>query len=98
MTKLEISMDVVTGKTSRNETPFTTEELAYSEQITMQSSIDNCKAKAKQLLSQTDWAVLPDVRLANSADFVTYRAIVRGLVINPVVDAVFPIEPTAVWS
>jgi len=74
-------------------------EVAYDLQaVNEQSQKDDCKAKAKQLLSQTDWAVLPDVGLANSADFVTYRAILRGLVISPVVDAVFPDVPKAVWQ
>jgi len=66
--------------------------------VTEQSQKDDCKAKAKQLLSQTDWAVLPHTGLANSADFVTYRGILRGLVISPVVDAVFPDAPTAIWE
>ena len=74
-------------------------EVAYDlALVTTQSQKDDCKAKAKQLLSQTDWAVLPDVGLANSADFVAYRGILRGLVISPVVDAVFPDVPLAVWE
>ena len=71
-------------------------EVAYDlALVTTQSQKDDCKAKAKQLLSQTDWAVLPDVGLKNQADFVTYRGILRGLVISPVVDAVFPDVPLA---
>jgi len=74
-------------------------EVAYDlEAVTAQSQKDDCKAKAKQLLSQTDWATLSDVTLKNSADFVTYRGILRGLVISPVVDAVFPDVPKAVWQ
>jgi len=74
-------------------------EVTYDLQaVTAQAQKDDCKAKAKQLLSQTDWAVLPDVGLANSADFVAYRAIVRGLVISPVVDAVFPDVPLAIFN
>jgi len=74
-------------------------EVAYDlSLVTTQSQKDDCKSKAKQLLSQTDWAVLPDVGLANSADFVSYRAIVRGLVISPVVDAVFPDAPVAIFN
>ena len=34
----------------------------------------------------------------NSEDFVTYRGILRGLVISPVVNAEFPVEPTTVWE
>ena len=87
--------------TIRGDTAYDAEgnEVAYDlALVTTQSQKDDCKAKAKQLLSQTDWAVLPDVGLKNSADFVTYRGILRGLVISPVVDAVFPDVPKAVWE
>lgn len=57
-----------------------------------------CKFKAKELLANSDWSVLPDVGLANSAEYVTYRGILRGLVIEPQIDPVFPTEPTPVWS
>jgi hypothetical protein len=40
MNKVEISVDVITGKTSRNEMPFTAQELAYSEQVTAQAQAD----------------------------------------------------------
>lgn len=59
---------------------------------------DSCKVKAKELLSASDWSVLPDVGLANSAEFVTYRGILRGLVLQPQVNPDFPVEPTPVWS
>ena len=57
-----------------------------------------CISNAKFLLQASDWAVLPDVGLKNSADFVTYRGILRGLVISPVVDPTWPTEPTPVWE
>jgi hypothetical protein len=63
-----------------------------------QRPFDECKAKAKQLIAATDWSVLPDVGLKNSADFVTYRGILRGLIITPVADPVWPTEPTPVWE
>lgn len=73
-------------------------EVAYDlALVTAQSQKDDCKVKAKQLLSQTDWAVLPDVGLKNFADFVTYRGILRGLVISPVDSPVFPTEPKPIW-
>lgn len=59
---------------------------------------DVCKARAKMLIAAADWAVLPDVGLKNAADFVTYRGILRGLIISPVVNPDFPIEPTPVWE
>ena len=40
MNKVEITVDVVTGKTSRNETPFTAQELAYSAQVTALAEAD----------------------------------------------------------
>jgi len=57
-----------------------------------------CKQKAKALLSATDWSVLPDVGLKNQADFVYYRGILRGLVLQPQVNPDFPIEPVAQWQ
>lgn len=58
----------------------------------------DCKAKAKELLAKTDWAVLPDVGLTNQADFITYRSNLRTLVLNPVAEPVFGTEPTPIWS
>lgn len=66
--------------------------------VTGQAAKDACKEKAKALLAQTDWAVLPDVGLANQDVFVFYRLNLRNLVKNPVVDAVFEDVPTAIWS
>ena len=59
-----------------------------------------CKDKAKQLLSESDWSTLPDVQtqLSNYQDFVTYRSQLRNLVINPVENPVFPSEPEARWK
>lgn len=66
--------------------------------VTAQAKKDDCKAKAKALLSQTDWSVLPDVTLTNQQDFVFYRLNLRNLVINPVENPVFEAEPTPIWS
>lgn len=64
-----------------------------------------CKAKAVSLLSQTDWSELPSVsdpannpHLLNTSEFLTYRAAIRALAVNPVADPVFPTVPTAQWS
>jgi hypothetical protein len=59
---------------------------------------ENCSNTAKSLLAASDWAMLPDVGLANVSDYVTYRGILRGYVLQPVVDPVWPTEPTPVWS
>ncbi len=70
-------------------------EIAIQEQ---QAPLDACKAKAKELIAAADWAVLPDVGLKNTADFVTYRGILRGLILSPVADPDFPTEPQPVWE
>jgi hypothetical protein len=57
------------------------------------------KRSAEQLLTQSDWAVLPDVDLANKADWASYRATLRGIARNPPIDpAVFPTRPPEVWN
>jgi hypothetical protein len=66
--------------------------------LVAQQPFDDCKAKAKQLIAATDWSALPDVGLKNASDFVTYRGILRGLIITPVADPVWPTEPTPIWS
>ena len=58
----------------------------------------NCSNTAKSLLAASDWSQLPDVGLANSAEYVTYRGILRGYVLSPVVDPVWPTEPTPIWA
>jgi hypothetical protein len=74
-------------------------EVSYDLQaVTAQAQKDACKAQAKALLAASDWSVLPDVGLKNSADFVTYRGILRGLTTQPQVNPDFPVEPTPIWS
>jgi hypothetical protein len=57
-----------------------------------------CKEKAKELISKCDWSVLPDVNLQNKSDFERYRSKLRELIVNPVENPVFPIEPDPIWS
>lgn len=66
--------------------------------VTEQSKKLICKQQAKSLLSNSDWAALPDVGLANQADFDAYRKILRNYAINPVAEPTFPVEPKAVWK
>jgi len=74
-------------------------EVAYDlAAVTTQAQKDACKAQAKALLSASDWSTLSDVGLANSAEYLTYRGILRSLVINPVVNPTWPTEPTPIWS
>lgn len=70
-------------------------EIAIQEQ---QAPLDACKEQAKSLIAAVDWAVLPDVGLANVSDFTAYRATLRALILNPVADPVFPTEPQPVWE
>ena len=66
--------------------------------VTEQAQKDDCVSQAKSLLQSSDWSALPDVDLANKAEFVAYRATLRNLVLNPVTEPVFPTTPTPVWS
>jgi hypothetical protein len=68
--------------------------------LEVQVPLDKCKQQAKKLLADTDWALISDVSqtLANQADFIAYRAAIRGFVINPVSSPCFPTVPTAQWS
>lgn len=60
--------------------------------------LDACKREAKKRIAGTDWAVLPDVPLANKADFETYRAALRAFIITPTADPQWPTEPEPVWA
>jgi hypothetical protein len=59
---------------------------------------DNCKNKAKSLIANSDWSVLPDVNITNKSDFENYRSQLRNLILNPVEDPTFPEEPNPIWS
>lgn len=60
--------------------------------------IDACERTAKKYIAETDWAVLPDVPLANRTAFEEYRAALRVLVITPVAEPQWPEEPKPVWA
>lgn len=60
--------------------------------------IEDCKAKAKELIAKCDWSVLPDVGLQNKSEFEAYRAQLRALIVTPVANPVWPTEPSPVWS
>jgi hypothetical protein len=66
--------------------------------VTEQAEKDQCATQAKSLLAASDWSQLPDVGLKNSADYVTYRGILRGYVTQPVTNPDWPVEPTPVWQ
>lgn len=58
----------------------------------------NCKDQAKRLIANSDWSVLPDVNITNKSEFESYRSQLRNLIINPVEDPIFPVEPNPIWS
>ena len=66
----------------------------------------NCKLQATTILNETDWTSIGDVGdpaksnpyLINQAEFIAYRSTVRGYAVNPVVDPVWPTQPTEQWS
>lgn len=66
--------------------------------VETQAQKDDCKSKAKSLLANSDWSVLPDVQITNKADFDNYRAILRGYVISPVTNPTWPTEPQPIWG
>jgi hypothetical protein len=60
-------------------------------------ALNNCKSKAKQLIFNCDWSVLPDVKIYNRSEFESYRAILRDYILNPVENPDFPTEPVPIW-
>lgn len=71
---------------------------AEDAKLAAQQKLDDCKNSAKAKLTNSDWSVLTDVNIANRAEFEAYRATLRNLVLNPVADPVFPVEPQPVWN
>jgi hypothetical protein len=64
------------------------------------------KQNAVVLLQQTDWASIADIAdsavsnpyLTNRPEFLSYRSQVRAIAVYPTPDAIFPTQPTAIWS
>lgn len=74
-------------------------EPAEHEPSQQTASAEQNKIEASRLLQQTDWATLPDVNFVNRQEFLDYRAVVRGHVINPVAGFInWPAVPKAVWE
>lgn len=81
------------------EIPQPTESQAQAEVARLKDAepLKICSDKAKVLLAESDWSVLPDVNISNKAEFEAYRAQLRTLMFNPVAEPVFPTEPQPVW-
>ena len=60
-------------------------------------NLEEMKEYAKQQLEKTDYAVLPDVRLANKNEFIAYRSLIRQLIIDPNLGNSIPEEPKVRW-
>lgn len=55
--------------------------------------------RAKELLYQSDWAVLPDTNLQNQTEWDAYRAELRAIVVNPPQEEIqsWPTKPEVIW-
>lgn len=57
------------------------------------------KTQAEKLLSETDWTQVADVPLLNKQAFVTYRAAIRAIALNPpVIVNQWATKPAEQWS
>lgn len=75
--------------------PLTPEERRNKEQSKRYAN----KMSATAFLDQSDWSVLPDVKLANKADWETYRDELRIIARNPPVDvSQWPVKPQEIWE
>lgn len=71
-----------------------------------EAPLASCKSQASSLLYATDWTSIPDVAdpaksnpyLMNQNAFLTYRSQLRQLAVNPVINPVWPTQPTPQWS
>jgi hypothetical protein len=56
------------------------------------------KETAEARLQSSDWSMLADVNLSNKDEWISYRASLRNIVINPIPNPVFPELPKSVWA
>jgi hypothetical protein len=61
-------------------------------------TLEDVKAYAKKLLEETDYAVLPDIKLSNKSEFVNYRSLVRLIYFSPIISPYWPEAPKAIWK
>ena len=77
----------------------TKEELdSQWEKVKSDTNKSNCEKESKKRIANSDWSVLPDVKLTNKVEFENYRSILRNLILNPIEDPIFPVEPKPIWS
>lgn len=80
-----------------NEIPTEEEVTAEVARLNTEHAIKFTKYEAKRLISLSDWAMLSDVNISNKAEFEAYRATLRGLILQPVANPEWPVEPEPVW-
>lgn len=81
-----------------NEIPSKEEVQAEINRLNAIYPLEVCKYKAKKRIAESDWAVLPDVNISNRDEFEAYRAALRQLILSPVANPDWPIEPNPVWQ
>jgi hypothetical protein len=79
------------------EKPTKEKWLAEKERLIAYQPYKECKDQAKILISKSDWAVLPDVKIENKTEFESYRSVLRNYILNPVENPIFPPEPEPIW-
>jgi hypothetical protein len=79
-------------------------DTAYAAHQQILQAAEN-KAKAIQLLIETDWTQHADVNnttikpyLINQQEFNTYRALLRLIAVTPTASVIWPVLPTEQWS
>lgn len=79
----------------------------YSQPPVIPPTAEENKAKAVQLLKETDWTTISDVAdpalsnpyLMNQSDFFAYRSALRKIAVYPTAGFIdFPIKPQEQWS
>ena len=58
---------------------------------------EEIKNAIKQALADTDWTQLPDVKIENKSEFVTYRSMLRTFLDNAPA-AFTPVPPEPIWT
>lgn len=105
MDYIHVITDAQTGKVT--EVPFTQAEIDALIEQNKKETVENNKAQAKQLLTDSDWSTRPSVAdptlsnpyLANQAEFIAYQNALRQIVFNPPdAEITFPIIPQEVWK
>ena len=78
---------------------FTYNNGQFTPVVSSSPTAEQNKQQAEEDLLRSDWTVLPDVNLANKADWETYRAALRDIARNPQEgDLNWPTKPQNVWA